>query len=196
MKNEEFYKREIIDFALDGYSFGLSNNNLIQCNPKNCEICDFYYRKIDCNMSRFEWAEAEYIEPKDDSFRINREDIVYYISSNGGISSFKFSNDKLNKELVNYGNACKDKAYMERRAQEIKLYNLLSNFAYKVNEGWEPDWDDKNEYKYYIVYDNLNKGWCDSTTIWGSILGMVYFKTAELAQRAIDEIVIPFTEKE
>ena len=26
MKNEEFYKREIIDFALDGYSFGLKMN--------------------------------------------------------------------------------------------------------------------------------------------------------------------------
>lgn len=31
MKNEEFYKREIIDFALDGYSFGLNGN--IITNP-------------------------------------------------------------------------------------------------------------------------------------------------------------------
>lgn len=195
MKNEEFYKREIIDFALDGYSFGLSNNNLIQCNPKNCEICDFYYRKIDCNMSRFEWAEAEYIEPKDDPFRINREDIVYYISSNGGISSFKFSNDKLNKELVNYGNTCKDKAYMERRAKEIRLYNLLSNFAYQVNEGWEPNWDDENEDKWLARFNFLNQ-WQPAFINLMRYPNMVYFKTKELAQRAIDEIVIPFEKGE
>ena len=196
MKNEEFYKREIIDFALDGYSFGVSNNNLIQCNPKNCEICNFYYRKTDCNISRFEWADAEYIKPGNNLFSFNKSDTGYYISANGGIVTFDFDNDEFCKKLIKFGNACKDEGYMEHRAQEIKLYNLLSNFAYKVNEGWEPDWDDKDEYKYCIVYDNLNKCWCDSVTIWGSILGAVYFKTAELVKRAIDEIIIPFEKGE
>ena len=195
MKNEEFYKREIIDFALDGYSFGVSNNNLIQCNPKNCEICNFYYRKTDCNISRFEWAEAEYIEPKNDLLSFNKGDTGYYISANGGIVAFDFDNDKFCKKLIKFGNACKDKAYMERRAQEIKLYNLLSNFAYKVNEGWEPDWENMDEYKYTILKEN-ELIWVPTRYITFKIINGIYFKSKELAQRAINEIVIPFEKGE
>lgn len=195
MKNEEFYKREIIDFALDGYSFGVSNNNLIQCNPKNCEICNFYYRKTDCNISRFEWADAEYIKLENDLFSFNKGDTGYYISANGGIVAFDFDNDKFCKKLIKFGNAYKDRGYMERRVQEIKLYNLLSNFAYTVNKGWEPNWDDENEAKWSCYYSSFAHNWIvfDSS---GKTTNTVYFKSAELAQRAIDEIIIPFEKGE
>ena len=193
MKNKEFYKREIIDFALDGYSFGVSNNNLIRCNTKNCKICNFYYRETDCNISRFEWADAEYIKPENDLFSFNKSDTGYYISANGGIVAFDFDNDEFCKKLIKFGNACKDKNYMEKKTNEIQLYNLLSNFAYEVNEGWEPNWDENvNQNKWCIYKSHSSHSWevycCDRTQSVNDVL----FKTKELAERAINEIVIPF----
>lgn len=80
---------------------------------------------------------------------------------------------------------------MERRAQEIKLYNLLSNFAYDVNEGWVPNWDDKKD-KYHIIYNNKLMIWEIRVAVYSRYPHIVYFRTSELARRAINEIVIPF----
>ena len=83
---------------------------------------------------------------------------------------------------------------MERRAKEIRLYNLLSNFAYQVNDGWEPDWESKYQNKWYI-YKMYSQEWAVTWHNQIQCVNEVYFKTEELARRAIEEIIIPF-EKE
>lgn len=69
-----------------------------------------------------------------------------------------------------------------------QLYNLLSNFAHDVNEGWEPDWENPLERKYYKCRIYLNNSW--------QFLNVIYFKSKELAQRAVDEVVVPFEKGE
>lgn len=80
---------------------------------------------------------------------------------------------------------------MERRAKEIRLYNLLSNFAYQVNEGWEPNWDDENEDKWFARFNFLNQ-WQPAFINLMRYPNMVYFKTKELTQRAIEEVIVPY----
>ena len=95
------------------------------------------------------------------------------------------------EKRIAFGNACKDGTYMERRAKEIKLYNMLSNFAEVVNEGWQPDWEDGSEKKYCLLYDCFRDRWNTIHTTIDKCPTEVYFKTEELAQRAIDEIILP-----
>ena len=121
-------------------------------------------------------------------FDVKEDEWHYYIDNDGEVEKCC----KITAEKRLFGNACTDREYMERRAKEIELYNLLSNFAEVVNEGWQPDWKYEEEVKYHILRNHKNGIWGISVACWAGSLNGVYFKTEELAQRAIDEIVLPF----
>lgn len=72
-----------------------------------------------------------------------------------------------------------------RQYQKLLAINKLMNVAKWVNDGWQPDWDDWGQSKYYIYYSNNYKTLTiDSATI---IQGnFVYFKSKELAKQAIE----------
>ena len=196
MTNREFYGDFLLDCYIHHTGAGCIKGVPKPCDDVNCMECDWQDKMGYCNEEAIdEWLAKEYIEPENKVFEPQLNDTYFWIDGLHEVKYALWTNDNFDNIHKENGNACTDKEFVQEKAKQIQLYNLLSNFAYKVNEGWEPDWDDKDEYKYCIVYDNLNKCWCDSVTIWGSILGPVYFKTAELVKRAIDEIVIPF-EKE
>ena len=59
------------------------------------------------------------------------------------------------------------------------------NVAKWLNDGWEPDWKDWGQSKYYIYYSNSYETLTISseTSIQGNF---VYFKSRELAKQAIE----------
>ena len=78
----------------------------------------------------------------------------------------------------------------------IELFALLKKFAEKVNGGWKPDWNNSDEPKWGVVLDMTIVQWicwdganCMSPT-------EIHFKTRQLAQQAIDEIIIPLVRGE
>ena len=179
-----------MDIVVLGYSFGVKDNKPIFCSSEYCKNCIFSNFNKQCSILRMDWLEEEHEESL---FEFNEGDTIYFINSIGEVTKGNYLGDKFNEEFIKFGNACKDRGHMKRRAQEIKLYNLLSNFAYKVNEGWEPNWENMDEYKYTIAKEN-ELIWKPTRYITLKIINGIYFKSKELAQRAIDEIVIPFEE--
>lgn len=193
MRNKEYFQKELAEIALSGCGVALMYGIPTKCSSGvSCLRCGFAIDGYTCVQALQEWAEAEYIEPATDPFGFNVNEKYFYINETGDVCSKIFCNDLTDYDFIQFGNACKDERYMVRRSKETELYNLLSNFAHKANEGWVPDWEDGDEQKYYVGYDNLNKNWYENSIIWCSISGAVYFKSEELAQRAIDEVVIPF----
>lgn len=68
MKNKEKFAKEIFDLAIHGHSVALrkSDNCLCACRDLDtCNDCSFWKRDDDCNKKLYEWAESEYIEPKE-----------------------------------------------------------------------------------------------------------------------------------
>lgn len=63
--------------------------------------------------------------------------------------------------------------------------NKLVNTAIFLNEGWYPNWDDQNEIKYYIYYNNIKNDFDIGFCSYAQPIG-VFFRTKELAERAID----------
>lgn len=186
MKNKEFYNDKLVAIAISGNNVAKVANRLT-----TCEDCDWYYdAELVCSELRSIWADKEYTE---DVFGIEPCDMFYFVDCDGCVQSGVYIGEP---QMIEFGNACKDESYMKKRAKEIHLYNLLSNFAYQVNEGWEPDWENPLERKYYIFYDYeehkcriyLNNSW--------QFLNVIYFKSKELAQRAVDEVVVPFEKGE
>jgi hypothetical protein len=59
------------------------------------------------------------------------------------------------------------------------------NVAYYLNDGWEPDWDDPTQFKFFIYCNTSDKTLViDHNTYFNC--GVVYFKSIELAKRAIE----------
>lgn len=59
------------------------------------------------------------------------------------------------------------------------------NIAKYLNGDWKPDWENNNEKKYAMTLDKNNKAiWIECNYCVNK--GMAYFKTEELAQKAIE----------
>lgn len=70
MKNKEKYANEIIELAIQGLRFGVDKQsnrvapcNSIRCNSIRCVDC-LFHGVSSCSQKTFEWANAEYKEPK------------------------------------------------------------------------------------------------------------------------------------
>jgi hypothetical protein len=97
----------------------------------------------------------------------------YYIAGDGGIMG------------TSIGWSCPNTASTKHQLERLLTLNKLMNVAHYLNDGWEPDWKDHSEYKYFIYYNNNKKIFqIDSNTFVN--YGIVYFKSKELAQQAIE----------
>jgi hypothetical protein len=97
----------------------------------------------------------------------------YYIAGDGSIMG------------TSIGWSCPNTASTEHQLKRLLALNKLMNVAHYLNEGSEFDWKDHSEYKYFIYYNNNNKIFqIDFNTFVN--YGIVYFKSKELAQQAIE----------
>lgn len=78
-------------------------------------------------------------------------------------------------------NVCTSK----EQAKKLLAINQLMNVAKYLNDGWKPDWNNYEEKKYTLCFDNSNPEIFIDVD-YSIIRSIVYFKTGELAQKAID----------
>lgn len=179
MKNKEFYKEDIFNIAIQGYAIALSEGKPICCKTSNCSICSWAFHD-DCFDGRREWLDEEHVE---DPFDLEEGDRFYYINALGKVQVGIYG--KSNTHYVKVGNACKDPDVMNTRVIELRNYNKLANLAIKCNQGWEPNWDDQHEYKWFIVFDHLLRKMLPNYTTHIYNPTTIYFKSKEDVVKAI-----------
>ena len=115
-------------------------------------------------------------------------DTLYYIDdicSEVYITNFVSSARDKDRYLRGFYFNTKEEA--KQRLKEQRLLFKIKKWAEIHNKGWEPDWEDIFQEKYYIYYDYYRKGlrinYRGSTT---SIDRLPYFKTEEIGQACID----------
>lgn len=101
----------------------------------------------------------------------------YYCDSCGHIRSI----DVVDYGCQKYLNMCTS----EKQAKKLLAINQLLNIAKYLNGDWQPNWDNNNENKYTIYIDRNNTRILIDF-MYVSNKCIVYFKTEELAQRAIN----------
>ena len=94
---------------------------------------------------------------------------------------------------------CKNKNIIKERQQREYLNALLEKFAYENDANVTEDmWEDKCNMrkmpKYKTSYDYLEHEYVVSTNYNYRELSTIYFRSEEVAKRAITEVVIPFME--
>ena len=78
-----------------------------------------------------------------------------------------------------------DNAPTKNQIKQLFALNMLHNVAYYLNEGWEPDWSNIKEKKYWMARDAEKNTISTINNVSIHHVGGVYFKSRELAERAI-----------
>lgn len=99
----------------------------------------------------------------------------YYIESDAQIITI------VNRK-PNY--TCKNNANSSKQLEKLLAINMLMNVAKYLNDGWQPDWHNWNESKYYI--EILHNDEICVTFLAALKGGDIYFKSKELAEKAIE----------
>lgn len=117
------------------------------------------------------------------------KDVVFYINDNEGkIREWYFNpNDINDKYMFEHGLYFGTEEEAEQFLKERKLLFKLHQWAKEKNEGWQPDWSNDDEEKYFITYidcESIELSW---KITWGTMnfTKLPYFKTSEITQECI-----------
>lgn len=72
----------------------------------------------------------------------------------------------------------------EKQLKKLLAINQLMNVAKYLNNGWQPNWNNNDEAKYFILIDYNSKIIVDCNTCY--VYNFIYFKSKELAKQAIN----------
>ena len=115
-------------------------------------------------------------------------DFYYYV---GGLGEILTVGESLNyyefERAYQRGLAVETYEEAERYLKERKLLFKLHQLAKEKNDGWEPDWSNGGEIKYYIFYSNSDTYLKISSAFSLERFNKLpYFKSREIAKECID----------
>ena len=138
-------------------------------------ICPEGY-EIDREKSTFERI---VFKPKKESYSDVCKELFYnkkcfFFDVRGNISSLILC-DPYDRDLIN--------CTSENQAKKLLAINQLMNVAKYLNGDWQFNWEEAGNSKFYIALEHnkirILEGWVSN-------VALVYFRTKELAQKAID----------
>ena len=103
------------------------------------------------------------------------------------INGYFWVNSTLDKNMFETGNYFETKEEAEQHLKECELLFKLHQWAKIKNNGWQPDWENEDEEKYYIELD-CYEGELDPNCTWAfnKFSKLPYFKSKEITQECID----------
>lgn len=102
----------------------------------------------------------------------------YFMDQIGGIEE-----GTINKDILVCGNNATSKHQLEC----IRAKNLLANVAVYLNNGWKPSYNSEGNYIAYVIYTTPKQDYIGVLEVSNcSQNSNVFFKSAELAQQAIE----------
>lgn len=126
------------------------------------------------------------IKPKS-IYDLENGDNYYYINIYGKVKSSD-GWETVRQDLLEIGNifTSLDSAY--DKLDKIKATEKVKKRIYELNDGWKPNWNDKDELKYYICSYN-NKTITYAIVYYTKILdNCFYLKSQELVIQLINEL--------
>ena len=148
-------------------------------------------KRIDLTAEQIETLVGK--KEKDPFERVEERKFYFALDTYGKVEDVSEDFDEWDLKLYNIGNYCTDRELMEQRALHEILNRLLWRYSMQ-HGGREIDWEINSE-KWSVFYDHLGERFDAYFCFSEQRAGAIYFKDEETANAAIEEIVIPFTEK-
>jgi len=116
--------------------------------------------------------------------KLNEE--YFFINSSGEIDHSEWENWTCEIDRLTFGNMFSTEEEAEKRAKEIKLYNLLKNFS-DANGGGEIEWLNLDQDKFFIYYGYMSNTFKvhRKDIMLCQDIGTVYFISEKVAAEAI-----------
>lgn len=133
-------------------------------------------------------------EKQNKKYEFKDGDKYFYISQFGDAQPSEWNNSNVDKFRFDFGNIYMNREDAEKVSLNIRIMSKLRMFAEEVNEGWEPNWQDGTEFKWFLIFDHCNQKWDTVYRTTYEYLYNIYFKSEELAKRAVEEVIIPILE--
>lgn len=152
-------------------------------------------KKLDHDFEQFKKEFLAKLEEEDKKpFEVELPEdgeVVYFIDLKNGDVFSKYFNVYNMSDIKHFENGLyfETREEAEQHLKEQRLIFKIKKWAEIHNEGWEPDWSDEEERKYYIQCKNMNTvkelniDWYFTLS---KIIKLPYFKTEEIAQECID----------
>ncbi len=157
------------------------SENYIMLNGKRVDLTDEQIEKLGLKVEKKDYFSNDNSNDNYDYYFIDDCGVVCRTTEHNGV------NDIARHEVANY---CTDDSLMQQRAFHETLSRLLWRFSMQ-NDGDKINWLVDETAKYYIYFQSTNnKFYVDYSCCLKQL--DVYFKSNEVAQRAIDEIILPF----
>ena len=122
-------------------------------------------------------------------YALEKYDQYYTINLVGGIYIYTWVNDEIDDTRLHTGNVYLTKQDAQKALTKLKATALVKKRIAELNEGWVPDWEDDDEYAYFIVYNSF---WLkldiDFNSIFKTLDNSLYLKSYKLVQQLIDEM--------
>lgn len=134
------------------------------------------------------------MEEKKDCFQRAGYNKYYYIKDNGKVIISFDKNHMADVTRHEVGNYCTDVELLKQRALHETLNRLLWRFSMQ-NDGDKIDWSNERQCKFSIYYNFCEGDNFITCSYTCKHNGIIYFYTEEIAQRAIDEIILPFVKE-
>lgn len=143
------------------------------------------YERLEAEMKKLK-NEIEKQKKSNGKWEIGEGDTYYYVNYRGDVVNAYPHGRSIREELVPTANACKDRSTMERFAKTQNLMRELERFR-DENESIAVDWNDGNQWKYYIYYSYRDCMLKIDTVFFFREFGNVYFTTVECAKAALEK---------
>ncbi len=171
----------------------MTNKNSLTLNGVEIELTAEQAEKIKQAMCT---AEAE-PQPKEWRRKPYVAEAGFCIDKSGDILRVLFVYDEESNNLYSSGNFFPRADFTEEEVEQINLAGhlnrLLKMYAHYHNDvPSEEDWKLGNGFKRYIVFDWSNNIWVVDSEDNYQIQDIAYFKTEEIAEQAIRDVVKPF----
>ena len=168
-----------------GYWFIEDGKVKIYLKDGNIKFNNFTQETI-ANTLADDWEVVE--EPKSKDWKPKKGDRYYYIYHTGFIFYCGYSEDNMDKAIINIGNCFKTEEDAKYMVEKLKVIHELQKFANENNEK-EIDWKNKTQYKYYLVYDTEDEElYVDYTAYCKREPFNIYFTSFKIAKRAIEAV--------
>ena len=111
----------------------------------------------------------------------------WLVEENSGIENNRWNYTPYDKPRYDQGHIFKTKQEAERERDKREILMRFNQFRDKCNGDWKPDWEDKSEDKFFILFNHesseLKSNWCLYSQPFSSF---GFFKNIEDANRAIE----------
>jgi len=176
--------------------------DLVEELVKTADSCREFFSNLANELSKL-LPDIEISEEEEDTWEMKcpyeHGDTHYCIQSNGAVFADCWEGIESDNRYFSQGNVFPTEEAAKLEAERRNLLTRFRAFRDECNNGWKADWENRNEYKYYIGFQYREIGAFTSYASNGlEIFG--HFKNIEDAERAIelfgDEIIELFVECE